>query len=367
MELSVDYNEIVKKLDDINPLQYGKSRNFINGAVTYLSPYISRGVLDTEMIVHHLVKKGFTYYQSEKFIQQLFWREFFQRVWQSKKESISVDLKHRQENVTNHGIPTSINFGNTSIHAIDEGIHHLKVSGLMHNHLRMYIAFLSCNLAKSHWLHPAQWMYYHLLDGDWGSNALSWQWVAGTFSSKKYIANQENINYYTKSNQQHSFLDVSYEILQNMSTPDQLKEITSVDLTTNLPVHQSLTIDTTIPTLVYNYYNLSPTWRSDITANRILLLEPEVFKKYPVSDNCISFMIDLSKNIKDIQIFNGSFEELKSKTADSSIYYREHPLNKHYQGNEDPRPWILPDAEQATGSFFSFWKKNEHKIRKQFN
>ena len=367
MQLSVDYNEIVKKLDEINPIQYGKSRNFIDGAVTQLSPYISRGILDTKMILTHLVNKGYTYYQCEKFIQQLMWREYFQRVWQTKGTSINKDIKQQQQNVSNHGIPLSIDKAQTSIDAIDIGIQVLKSTGMMHNHLRMYVAFIACNLVLSHWFHPAQWMYYHLLDGDWGSNALSWQWVAGTFSNKKYIANQENINYYTKSNQQHSFIDVPYDILQNMSMPDQLKEITSLQLNTNLPVHQSLCIDPTIPTLIYNYYNLSPTWRTDINANRILLLEPEIFKNYPVSDQCISFMIDLSKNIKDIQIFNGSFEELKSKTSNSTIFYREHPLNEHYQGNEDPRPWILPDAEQATGSFFSFWKKNEHKIRKQFN
>mgnify|MGYP006195700273 CR=1 FL=1 len=60
----------------------------------------------------------------------------------------------------------------------------------------MYLAAMVCNNAKSHWLTPARWMYYHLLDGDLASNALSWQWVAGTFSHKKYIANQQNINKY---------------------------------------------------------------------------------------------------------------------------------------------------------------------------
>lgn len=366
IKLSVDYKEIVKKLDDINPIQYGKSRNFIDGAVTHLSPYISRGILDTNMILLHLINKGYTFYQCEKFIQQLIWREYFQRVWQTKASSINNDIKQEQQNVSNQGIPLSIDKAHTSIEAIDLGIQELKSTGMMHNHLRMYVAFLSSNLALSHWHHPAQWMYYYLLDGDWGSNALSWQWVSGTFSSKKYIANQENINYYTKSNQQHSFIDVSYDTLQYMSIPDELKEITSLHLTTNLPVHKTLTIDPAIPTLIYNYYNLSPTWRSDINANRVLLLEPEIFNKYPISDQCVSFMIDLSKNIKDIQIFTGSFEELKSEIADSSIYYREHPLNKHYQGQKDPRSWILPEAEQPTGSFFSFWKKNERKIRKQF-
>ncbi|MEY2596582.1 MAG: hypothetical protein RI965_1854 [Bacteroidota bacterium] len=362
-----NYNKIIQLLDRIDPIKYGRTRNFIHGAVTQLSPYISRGVLDTEMIFQHLARKKYTYYQCEKFIQQLLWREYFQRVWQIKKSMIDRDLKNKQEEVSNWGIPISINNAQTSIHAIDEGIRKLKTEGSMHNHLRMYIAFLSCNLGNSHWYHPAQWMYYYLLDGDWGSNALSWQWVAGTFSNKKYIANQENINHYTGTNQTNTFLDISYEVLQNLSTPAELKNHEIIDFETNLPENTSIQIDQSLPTLLYNYYNLSPTWKSDIKANRILLLEPAIFKKYPVSDRCISFMMELSSNIKDVQIFTGSFEELKSKTADSTIHYREHPLNEHYQGIEDPRPWILPDADQVTGSFFSFWKKNAKKLRLVFS
>ena len=55
----------------------------------------------------------------------------------------------------------------------------------------MYIASIICNTAKCHWKIPAKWFYYHLKDGDWGSNALSWQWVCGTNSGKKYYANQK--------------------------------------------------------------------------------------------------------------------------------------------------------------------------------
>ena len=362
-----NYNEIIQLLDQIDPIKYGKTRNFIHGAVTQLSPYISRGVLDTKMIFQHLIQKQYTYYQCEKFIQQLLWREYFQRVWQTKKSFIDHDLKYKQENVSNWGIPTSINNAQTTIDAIDEGIKKLKAVGSMHNHLRMYVASLSCNFGNSHWIHPAEWMYYYLLDGDWGSNALSWQWVAGTFSNKKYIANQENINYYTGINQSNTFLNKSYEVLQSLSTPAELKNHEVIEFKTNLPQNKSIQIDHSRPILVYNYYNLSPIWRPDMKANRILLLEPAIFEKYPVSDQCISFMMELSSNIKDIQIFTGSFEELKSKTANSTIYYREHPLNEHYRGIEDPRPWILPDADQATGSFFSFWKKNEKKLRLLFS
>ena len=49
-----DYKAILQKIEQVDPVQYGKSRNFINGAVTYLSPYISRGVISTKQVLNSL-------------------------------------------------------------------------------------------------------------------------------------------------------------------------------------------------------------------------------------------------------------------------------------------------------------------------
>jgi deoxyribodipyrimidine photo-lyase len=367
MHSPTQYQDIVDQLDRIDPVRYGKSRNFIDGSITELSPFISRGVIDTKMIVEHLISKKYSYSNCEKFLQQLCWREYFQRVWQHLKEGINGDIKNQQTNVNHRATPSAIIKAQTSIDAIDDGIKQLISKGMMHNHLRMYTAFIACNVGKSHWLQPARWMYYHLLDGDWGSNALSWQWIAGTFSNKKYIANQENINHYTGSKQRGTYLDVSYDVLQELSTPAALLEIDASELHSNLPTSTSLQIDPTLPTLVYNYYNLSPTWRANEKANRIFLLEPDVFHQYPVSDECISFALELAKNIQGIQFFTGSFTHLKSHVNNQPIYYKEHPLNIHYEGLEDERSWIIPGAITPKGSFFSFWKKNEKKLKEMFS
>ncbi len=363
--IPTDYSSIIAQLDYIDPVRYGKSRNFINGAVTRLSPYISRGVIDTRTVFDHLVKRGFSYYQVEKFVQQLCWREYFQRVWQSLGDGINRDIKQQQEQVQHRALPKVLIDANTRIEAIDKGIEELHASGMMHNHMRMYTAFLACNVGRAHWSAPAQWMYYHLLDGDWASNALSWQWVAGSFSSKKYIANQENINNYTRSTQRGTYIDLSYEALTELEMPSHWKETIAPNFNTFLPSTGLPVLDSSLPLMIYNYYNLSPTWRADVEANRVLLLEPSVFEQYPVDQKCITFTLALAKNIKDIQVFVGSFDELKIAYKGSAIYYKEHPLNKHYKGYVDDRSWIIEGA-QATGSFFSFWKKNEKVIRKMF-
>jgi deoxyribodipyrimidine photo-lyase len=53
-----DYNSILERVDQINPVQYGKSRNFIDGAVTYLSPYISLEVISQKHVQDSVMVKG---------------------------------------------------------------------------------------------------------------------------------------------------------------------------------------------------------------------------------------------------------------------------------------------------------------------
>jgi deoxyribodipyrimidine photo-lyase len=166
----------------------------------------------------------------------------------------------------------------------------------------MYTASLVCNIAQSHWHHPAQWMYYHLLDGDWASNACSWQWVAGANSNKKYYANQENINKYTYTNQLNTYLDKTYDVLETMETPTPLLDTQRFPFASKLPETDTAKFNSGQPTFIYNYYNLDPLWHKNETGNRVLLIEPEFFRKYPVSKKCIDFMLALSKNIPGIQM-----------------------------------------------------------------
>ena len=81
------YKEILKRIDAIDPLKYRASRNYINGAVSYLSPYISRGVISTKFIFDEILKKGHHPQQAEKFIQELAWRDYWQQVWIAKGEA----------------------------------------------------------------------------------------------------------------------------------------------------------------------------------------------------------------------------------------------------------------------------------------
>jgi len=355
------YDLIVERINAISPIKYAKTRNFINGDVSYLSPYISRGVISVQQIKKAVLQKGYKPYEIEKFLQELAWREYYQRVWQEKKEELFADLKQPQTDFLHHQIPAAIVDASTGIKVIDDQINAFYSTGYLHNHIRMYVAAMVCNNAKSPWLTPAKWMYYHLLDGDLASNSCSWQWVAGSFSSKKYYCNQENINKYTSTNQVQTFLDESYERIATMPIPNALEAITSLDLKTNLPNTDVPLLDTSKPTLLYNSYNLDPLWRATENVNRVLLLEPSHFNKYPVSEKVLAFIIALSKNIEGIVIYVGEVDALikqyEGLTILNAFISKEHPAFEYYPGIKDSRDWMFPNTEGYYPSFFGFWKK----------
>mgnify|MGYP001160112498 FL=1 len=353
--MEINYSKIVDKIESIDPVNYSKNRNFIDGSVTKLSPYISRGLISTKYVFEKIKARKIPFYHVEKFIQELCWRDYWQLIWKQKGALINTDLKRIQDGVSNHSLSRSIIDGNCGIKAIDDSINELYSTGYMHNHNRMYLASIACNIAKSHWLNPARWMYYNLLDGDWGSNALSWQWVGGSNSNKKYYANQENINKYCYDSQKNTFLDIEYSEFESLQIPKDLKETTDLKLSTKLPENKILQIDKNIPTVIYNYYNLDPKWRQEKNYNRIFLLEPKTFENYPISSKCLNFSIELSKNINDIQIYVGSFFDLIKEYGIKNIFFKEHPLN-NYEGTEDSRDWMF-DNQENVKSFFNYWKK----------
>lgn len=350
-------HEIIVKID---PIKYGRTRNFLNGDVSRLSPYISRGVITTKQVVQMVLKDGYHRYKHEKWLQQLAWREYFQRVLQHKKDLAMVAIKNEQQ-LARSGFPTAVLHAKTGINAIDHTIHELYETGYMHNHARMYVSSIVSNIASGDWREGASWMYYHLLDADVASNGCSWQWVCGSFSSKKYIANQENINKYSGSVQYGTFLDKTYDELPHIKAPEHLQVLESLQLETKLPQSDALKIDHDQPTLIYNFYNLDPQWHSGEKVNRILLLEPSHFAKYPVSKNTIEFILTLKDNIPGIQVFTGEISELK-QLCNGKIICKEHPLFEYNGAEVEEREWMFKDVNGYYPSFFSFWKKAEKVI-----
>lgn len=371
------YEKIIEKLDQIEPLKYAKNRNFLWGSVTQLSPYIARGVISTRQVMNSLMDRGFSISQCERLLQQLAWRDYFQRVAQVHPDLSNKNIKNNPTHFRSNEIPQAILDANTEIDALDEGIENLKEYGWIHNHMRMYLAMLHGNVGRCHWHTGARWMYYHLLDADMASNDLSWQWVTGANANKLYFANQENINKYCSSKQRNTYLDVEYSEFYRFKSPEvlsktstlrqeptetwikQLKEEWSIISPSELSIKENERVS------LFTMNNLDPNWRAGEANHKILLLDRLEFEKRPIGKNTLEYILELSKNIGDgLRIVYGSFEELIKENPIAQWFYKEHPSQLGYQGHEDSRDWMFPEVSGYFPSFFGFWKKAMKSIAK---
>lgn len=366
MHFPTDFASILDRIDQVDPIAYERTRNYTDGAVTYLSPYLSRGAISSRRVLHALIEKGYTYSETEKLVQELAWREYFQWVWESLEDDLYHDIRRRYTGVKNRKIPLAILNASTGIEAIDQSIEELKETGYMHNHVRMYLASVACNIARSYWQMPAQWLYYHLLDGDIASNICSWQWVAGSFSSKPYYCNQENINKYTGSKQKDTFLDLPYEALPLLAVPESLADLGEFNGSSVLPMAAVRELDPSLPLYLYNSYNLDPIWHADKPGNRILLLEPSHFREFPISEKVMNFILGLAKNIEGLQVFVGELNELPRLREVPQVISRQHPAFKHYPGIKEERDWLFPEVKGFYPSFFAYWKKCQPLLQQYF-
>jgi deoxyribodipyrimidine photo-lyase len=200
---------------------YSKQRNFLNGEVTRLSPYISRGCLSVEEIRQWALRKARSN-SVDKFVAELAWRAFFHLVYEEEGDRIFKDMERPKVPLDKHQrtMPEDIVAGATGLPSMDTFIAMMKGTGYLHNHARMYLAAYIVHFRKVHWRAGADWMYALLIDGDFASNHLSWQWVASTFSNKPYIFNRENLERYAGAvlpgdPRQGDPFDYSYEELSD--------------------------------------------------------------------------------------------------------------------------------------------------------
>lgn len=189
------------QLARIKPKQYAATRNALNGAVTRLSAYIRHGVLSLAEVRDTVLQRVSQQSDAEKLINELAWRDYWQRVYAaigngiwSDREPYKTGFAARQYAQT---LPADITNGQTQLACIDDFAQTLTKTGYLHNHARMWLAAYIVHWRRIAWQAGARWFLTHLLDGDPASNNLSWQWVASTFSHKPYFFNRDNLARYT--------------------------------------------------------------------------------------------------------------------------------------------------------------------------
>jgi deoxyribodipyrimidine photo-lyase len=185
----------LKRLNTLDIEAYNRNHNFLNGAVSKLSPYLRHGCI-TLKEASDSVRSRFGA-ESAKFVEELARRDYWRHVWHEIGNGIFSDIEDPKVALGDKLMPDFIRQGITGLPCMDGFIRDLTHEGYVHNHARKWFAAYVVHWLKVDWREAADWFENQLLDGDKGSNHLSWQWVASLFSSKPYYFNKENLARHT--------------------------------------------------------------------------------------------------------------------------------------------------------------------------
>jgi len=233
----------------VRPAAYAGSRNSIEGAVSRLSPYVTHGFVSLPEILTRVASQ-YPLDPQHAFVCELGWREYFHHVWHHRGDGILQSLHEGPlpEQAYARDLPADIRQARTGLPVIDQAVRSLYSTGYLHNHARLWLASYVVHLRKVHWRTGADWLIAHLLDGDLASNHLSWQWVAGTGSSKPYLFHAENVARYAPRTWASfgSVLDTSYEALDALARDPVAVPIAAQGDGVSEPTTSGRPLDTTL-------------------------------------------------------------------------------------------------------------------------
>jgi deoxyribodipyrimidine photo-lyase len=168
--------------------QYDKNRNLPAGQHnSLLSQDLRFGLIGIRELYHACeaiaaaepVAKNATHV----YIKELAWREFYAALLHHYPEVLEQDFNPDFADVPWPGDAEHLERwiqGQTGFPIVDAGMRQLRVTGLMHNRVRMIVAMFLTKDLHHHWRIGEQYFHQHLIDAEIGSNNGGWQWSAGT-------------------------------------------------------------------------------------------------------------------------------------------------------------------------------------------
>ncbi|MHA6325816.1 cryptochrome/photolyase family protein [Roseivivax sp. CAU 1753] len=122
---------------------------------------------------------------AETFLKELVWREFaYHLVWHTPR--ITTDNWREDWNAFPWNEDERLaevkawKQGRTGMAFVDAAMREMYVTGRMHNRGRMIVASYLCKHLMCHWRIGQRWFEDCLIDWDPASNAMGWQWSAGS-------------------------------------------------------------------------------------------------------------------------------------------------------------------------------------------
>jgi deoxyribodipyrimidine photo-lyase len=165
---------------------YDERRNFpsISGT-SFLSPHLHFGEVSVAQCWHDAMDCGGS---SEVFLKEIVWRDYGANVvhqlpdYGSRNARADFD-QFPWRDVADADVAADLaawQNGRTGYPIVDAGMRELWATGWMHNRVRMIAASFLIKHLLIHWQHGEQWFWDTLVDADYASNAVNWQWTAGS-------------------------------------------------------------------------------------------------------------------------------------------------------------------------------------------
>ena len=118
---------------------------------------------------------------AETFLKELCWREFAYHLVHHTPHMETENWRTEwTEFPWKHQAPHIWLRGRTGVQMVDAGLREMYVTGTMHNRVRMIVASYLTKHLLVHWRAGQRWFEDCLTDWDPASNAMGWQWVAGS-------------------------------------------------------------------------------------------------------------------------------------------------------------------------------------------
>jgi deoxyribodipyrimidine photo-lyase len=166
--------------------RYGEARNLpsIEGT-SRLSPHLHFGEISPATVWHRLAGAGGSV---DTLLGELGWRDYAQNVIlqlpeygrQNARAAFDAFPWRTRDDPAAEADFTAWTKGMTGYPIVDAGMRQLWATGWMHNRVRMVAASFLIKHLLIDWRDGEAWFWDTLVDADYGSNAVNWQWTAGT-------------------------------------------------------------------------------------------------------------------------------------------------------------------------------------------
>jgi deoxyribodipyrimidine photo-lyase len=164
--------------------RYENQRNLpsIEGT-SRLSPHLHFGEISPTSVWHAVADAGGSV---GTFLGELGWRDYAQTVivqfpdYGSRNARDAYDRLEWRRGPQAKADLAAWQQGRTGYPIVDAGMRQLWTTGWMHNRVRMIAASFLVKHLLIDWREGEQWFWDTLVDADYGSNAVNWQWTAGT-------------------------------------------------------------------------------------------------------------------------------------------------------------------------------------------